>query len=492
LTNKAVVRLIGIFLITLGFSCLVTSLNVAQNVAVGYYSMARSFPMSIASPQEKISKALKEESTKAKPGEKIPVVVVLTGDTGAMAIAQQEIVLPSLQAVGFEMTMSITDVDNAVAGTIPADKVDDVAANPYVEKVLYDGKFFRITSDLPTVKLLKDSIPMIRAQEVWAEGYTGQGVVVIIIDSGVQNYHPWLMRNGKSLVIDEKVIVPNAHDYTHWHGTHCAGIIASQDLTYKGVAPGIDGFIDIVAFDWQGSARLSWILEALDYAYKKAKELKAQGKAVVSTNSWGAPPYDSDELNEVRKAALKLTEVCPVVFATGNSGPGSGTISCPGDADDGQNEVITVGAVDKNGNVAIFSSRGPDTWGVEHNEPDVSAPGVNVISSVPGGSRSASGTSMATPHVAGVVALMLSKNPTLTNRQCLEVLMNMAVDKGRAGFDYDYGAGIVDAKKAVDAISQASPIATMVPSDVVNIIAAILLLAGAVLIINPNLMVRGG
>ncbi|MCD6189469.1 MAG: S8 family serine peptidase, partial [Thermococcus sp.] len=282
--DRNIVKLIGVFLIVLGGSCLISSLNITKNVAIGYYSMVKSFPMSVASPQEKISKTLKEELSKAKPSEKIPVVVVLTGDTGAMAIAQQEMVLPSLQAVGFQMTMSITDVANALAGTVPADKVDELASNPYVEKVLYDGKLFKITSDVPTVKLLKDSVPMIHAPEVWAEGYTGQGVVVIIIDSGVQNNHPWLMRNGKSLVIDEKVIVPNAHDYTHWHGTHCAGIIASQDSNYRGVAPGIDGFVDIVAFDWQGSARLSWILEALDYAYKKAKELKAQGKAVVSTN----------------------------------------------------------------------------------------------------------------------------------------------------------------------------------------------------------------
>jgi len=489
--DRNVARALGIFLFFLGMAGLTYSLGVSESLMVSYYSTFGAFPMSVASPQEKISDTLEKELAKAKPGEKIPVVVVLTGDTGAIAMAQQEAVIPSLQAVGFELTLRIVNVENALAGTIPADKVYELAANPNVEKILYDGKFFKITKT-PNVKLLKESVPMINVPEVWKEGYTGKGVVVIIIDSGVQNNHPWLMRNGRSLVIDEKVIVPGASDYTHWHGTHCAGIIASQDLTYKGVAPGIDGFVDIVAFDWQGSAKLSWVLGALDYAYKKAKELKAQGKAVVSTNSWGAPPYDADEFNEIRRAALKLTEVCPVVFAAGNSGPSSGTIECPGDADDGQNEVITVGAVDKNGNVAIFSSRGPDTWGIEHNEPDVSAPGVDIVSSVPGGSRAASGTSMATPHVAGVIALMLDKNPRLTNDECLRILMQTAVDKGHSGFDSDYGAGIVDAKKAVDAVSQASPIAITVPSDVVNIIAAVLLLAGAVLIINPNLIVRGG
>jgi len=489
--DRSTVRALGVLLIFLGLSGLTYSLGVSESLMVGYYSVSKSFPLSVASPQEKISDTLEKELAKAKLGEKIPVVVVLTANPGAMAIAQQEAVLPALQAVGFEPTLSIVSIDNALAGTVPADKVYELAANPNVEKVLYDGKFFHIT-ETPNVKLLKEGVSMIKANEVWAEGYTGKGVVVIIIDSGVQNNHPWLMRDGRSLVVDEKVIVPGASDYTHWHGTHCAGIIASQDQTYRGVAPGIDGFVDIVAFDYNGGAQLSWILAALDYAYQKAVELKSKGKAVVSTNSWGAPPYDSPELNKVREATLKLAKVCPTVFAAGNIGPNSGTITCPGDADDGQNEVITVGAVDKSGNVAFFSSRGPDNWGADHAEPDVCAPGVNIVSSVPGGSRAASGTSMATPHVAGVIALMLDKNPRLTNDECLRILMQTAVDKGHSGFDYDYGAGIVDAKKAVDSVSPMMVKVTY-PTDVVNgILSAVCLLAGLALAVNPSLVVRGG
>jgi len=334
--------------------------------------------------------------------------------------------------------------------------------------------------------MLKDSVPMIRAPEVWAEGYTGQGVVVILIDSGIENNHPWLMRDGKSLVIKEIVIVPGAKDYTHPHGTHCAGIIASQNDTYKGVAPGIEGFIDILAFNHEGSAKLSWILKALDEAFREAERLKKDGYAVVCSNSWGGPPLNLPEFNKLRESALKLTEICPVVFAAGNAGPNSKTISCPADADNKVTEIITVGAVDKNGVIAKFSSRGPDVWGKEHNEPDIVAPGVDIISSIPPASyKSMSGTSMACPHVAGVIALMLSKNPTLSNNDCLRILMETAKDLGSSGFDYSYGAGLVDAKEAVSVASSPplpAPITQPITANLANISLALLAI-GVVLFI---------
>jgi len=483
------VRAVGVILVIAGAYFALVSFNVAEPVAAGFYSITKPFPMSIMSTQDKISDSLKDVLATASPEEKIPVVIVLTAPTGAMAIAQQQVVLQELQVLGFEQTYSIVHVSNALVGRVPAKSVEQIAANPYVRAVYYDRPIANITADVPSIKLLKDSVPMIGAPEAWKHGYTGQGVVLVIIDTGVQDNHPWLMRDGRSLVIKEIDIVPGAKDYTHWHGTHCAGIVASQDSTYKGVAPGIDGIVDILAFDWSGSAQLSWVLEALEEAYKVGKTMKTSGKAVVFTNSWGAPPFLIPEINEIRKAALKLTELGPVVFAAGNMGPDYETINAPGDADGNGVEVITVGAVDKNGVIAEFSSRGPDVYGSDHAEPDISAPGVDIVSSVPGGSRDASGTSMATPHVAGVVALMLSKNPRLTDMEALGILARTAIDKGDPGFDYAYGAGIVNAAAAVAYTPAASPLAPSVPAQTMQVASLLALFAGVVLTVNPRVVV---
>jgi len=486
--REEAVQAIGVVLIIFGAYFFLASFDVGEQLAVEVYSITKPFPMSVQSAQGKISDSLEEALRTAAPEEKVPVVIMLTAPSGAMAIAQQQVVLPELQTYGFELRGSVVYVSNALIGRIPAKSIDSVAANPYVRAIYYDMPIANITADVFSVNLLKESVPMIGAPEVWKQGYTGQGVVLVIIDSGVQNTHPWLMRNGKTLVIKEVDIVPGATDYTHWHGTHCAGIVASQDSTYRGVAPGIDGIIDILAFDWSGSASFSWVLKALDEAYKSAKEIKKFGKAVVFTNSWGTVPKDKKEINELRRAVLKLTELGPVVFAAGNSGPGSGTINAPGDADANGVEVITVGAVDKNGVIAEFSSRGPDKWGEDHAEPDISAPGVDIVSSVPGGKVRAKGTSMATPHVAGVIALMLSKNPNLTNMEALKILMETAVDKGPSGFDYAYGAGIVNAAKAVAHTPSAVPSTPSAPVQVTQIAALLALFVGVLLIANPRII----
>lgn len=438
------VRYLGVALILLGLIGVIANTNISSHIYTAYASVT-GFPASLKTPEQKISPTLMREIRTLSPDADVPVVLLLTAPEGESAMAQQAEVLPALYDIGFRITSRTYHVANTIAGVVKVGKIKELAENEYIDEILYDGKFAHILEEPVHIELLSQSVPQIGADKVWAMGYTGQGVTVIIIDTGVQNNHPWLMREGKSLVIKEYVTVPGAYDYTGSHGTHCAGIIASQNPKYKGVAPGIRGFVDIVALDSDGSARISWLLEALDKAYDAARVYKP----CVCTNSWDLPPWDIPETNVVRNAAMKLADLIPVVFAAGNNGPEPNTISCPADADKDGNEVITVGAVDKSNNIADFSSRGPDRWGNEHNEPDVVAPGVNIISSVPGGSKPASGTSMAAPHVAGAIALMLSKNPWLSNKDCLNILTETALDRGAPGFDYSYGYGVVQADKAV-------------------------------------------
>ncbi len=138
--------------------------------------------------------------------------------------------------------------------------------------------------------------------------------------------------------------------------------------------------------------------------------------------------------------------VIPVI-AAGNSGMSSYTIECPGD----EINSTTVGATDSSDTIADFSSRGPvDLNGQKYIKPDVSAPGVDIESTYPGGSYEvASGTSMATPHVSGTVALMLEKKPALKPSEIKQILESTAVGLGAAGKDADYGSGRINAYEAV-------------------------------------------
>jgi len=481
-------RLIGSILLFVGVLGLLYINGYFSGVtqSVVYYAMG--YPKSKLTAEEKISPMLKDVLKKVSPDKEVPVVVVLTGATGGLAIAQQEKVLPMLTMVGFKPTLSIVNVDNAISGRIVAKRVYDLAFNPYVEKVLYDGVVAKLFGD-PNGSLdygdLIWNLKMIHVDKAWDMGYDGRGVVVIVIDSGIKDDHPLLIRNGKSLVLED-VYIASSKDYTAIHGTHVAGIIAAQGIKtengyFRGVAYGIDGFIDIIAFNERGEATLSDVLKALDVAYNKAVELK---KPCVCTNSWGSYPINSDEINEIRKAAMKLTRVMPVVFAAGNFGPDRNSIAAPGDADDLNGEVITVGAVNMDGSIAEYSSRGPDRYGFDHNEPDVVAPGTMILSTIPSGMDKMSGTSMATPHVTGVIALMLSKNPYLTNGDCLDILTKSAKDLGSSGFDYDYGYGLVQADKAVELVEKPSYVVDRMA--VMNCLFVCSIVLGILMLVKPE------
>ena len=138
------------------------------------------------------------------------------------------------------------------------------------------------------------------------------------------------------------------------------------------------------------------------------------------------------------------------VIAAGNEGSGAATISSPGDVED----AITVGATSSSDGIAYFSSRGPAEWnGKTYIKPDVCAPGMGIKSCNyhSGTYTSKSGTSMATPHVTGTVALMAQANPNITTQQAKSLLEKTAVDLGTTGKDNTFGAGRIDVKKVMEA-----------------------------------------
>lgn len=249
----------------------------------------------------------------------------------------------------------------------------------------------------------------------------GAGVTVAVIDTGVDLTHPDLVDRlvtGKSFVSRTS----SAND-DNGHGTHCAGTIGATSNTIGviGVAPGVT-ILPVKVLDRNGSGTWSAVANGIRWAADKSANIGS-----LSLGGGASSTLADACTYAVGKGTM-------LVAASGNNG--SSTPSYPA----GYSNVVAVGATDSNDNIASFSNYGPHL--------DVSAPGVSVFSTYKGSSYATlSGTSMATPHAAGVCALIwaamnaASQVPTPANVQT--TLQNNAVDKGTAGFDNTFGWGIV-------------------------------------------------
>ncbi|MEV4809356.1 S8 family serine peptidase [Micromonospora avicenniae] len=260
------------------------------------------------------------------------------------------------------------------------------------------------------------NIRRIGADRVWTQlGVTGTGVVVGSSDSGVDGRHPALaegFRGGDDSWFDPWDGTRSPTD-SGGHGTHTLGSAVGRDGI--GVAPGAQ---------WVGCVNLARNLGSpahyLDCLQFMLAPFPAGGDPFTAgrperapdilTNSWGCPGIEGCDLGVLRPATAALDAAgIFVVAAAGNTGPWCGSVDDPPAP---YPDVLTVGAVDDRDRVAEFSSRGPAPGGAA--KPDVVAPGVGVRSAMPGGGYGTlDGTSMATPQVAGVVALMWSANPAL-------------------------------------------------------------------------------
>ena len=285
----------------------------------------------------------------------------------------------------------------------------------------------------------------VRAAEVWNElGIDGTGITVGVLDTGIDSEHDDLAGR----VIRNKDFVSSYEDDEandgHGHGTHCAGSIGGGATSGKaiGVAPKVN-FIGGKIFSDSGSTTREAIMNGMQWMTDPDGDPETDDFPRVVSNSWGGPlgTHWVEIMN-----TWHAMGIAPV-FAAGNSGPRPGTVGAPG----AYKEAITIGATDSQDRIARFSSRGPVTFqGETYIKPDVSAPGVDVYSAKNGGGyQKMSGTSMATPHVAGVVALMLQADPDLPVERIREILHETSVDLGDPGMDNVYGMGRVDAYEAV-------------------------------------------
>ncbi|MFE3630362.1 S8 family peptidase [Streptomyces goshikiensis] len=301
---------------------------------------------------------------------------------------------------------------------------------------------------------LDKSTRQIGADKAWAAGYDGAGVKIAVLDTGVDATHADLAGQ----VVAEQNFSTAADARDHFgHGTHVASIAAGTGArsagAFKGVAPGAK-LLNGKVLDDNGSGDDSGILAGMEWAV-------AQGADIVNL-SLGGP--DTAQVDPLEAAVGKLSADKGVLFAiaAGNSGRGGpGTVNSPGSAD----AALTVGAVDDADALADFSSTGPRT-GDGAVKPDVTAPGVDITAAAapgsvidretgqnPPGYLTISGTSMATPHVAGAAALLKQQHPAWKGAELKGALTASA--KGAAYTPFQQGTGRI----AVDAALRQSVVA---------------------------------
>ncbi len=282
------------------------------------------------------------------------------------------------------------------------------------------------------------TVPLTGALGPYAVGYTGAGVKVAVLDSGFDTDHPDLASN-VFLYEDFNSYGSNGVDDLNGHGTHTASTVAgsgiASDGKYVGMAPGAQLLVGKVLSD-TGSGTTSGILAGMQWAVDNGADIvnMSLGGSVTSCDG---PLVDMVE---------ELSDDALFVISAGNSFLRE-TIGSPGCSP----KALTVGAIDRAGNTAEFSSRGPSPDG-HSAKPDITSQGVSVIAAASGGKgdyayRANSGTSMSAPHVAGGAALVLQARPDLTPAQLKAVLTSSVADT-RAHV-LDQGAGPMDVNQAM-------------------------------------------
>ncbi|WP_410623361.1 S8 family serine peptidase [Amycolatopsis sp. cmx-8-4] len=305
----------------------------------------------------------------------------------------------------------------------------------------------RISLDRKVRASLDRSVPQIGAPEAWAAGYDGTGTTVAVLDTGYDPTHPDLAGRVKEAV--NFTTSPDTTDH-FGHGTHVASTIAGSGAAsggrLKGAAPGAKLLVGKVLDD-DGFGYESWVLAGMEWAAHS-------GAKAVNMSLGGGPTDGTDELSLGLEALSAQTGTLFVV-AGGNDGElGAYTIGSPGTAA----AALTVGAVGRDESLAPFSSRGP-RLGDNAVKPDITAPGVGIVAARAAGTAmgdvvddhytAASGTSMATPHVAGAVAILAQQHPDWPGSRLKDALASTSLASASQLSVFEQGGGRVDVARAV-------------------------------------------
>lgn len=335
------------------------------------------------------------------------------------------------------------------------------------EKAIEILKYERDMGPFPPVPEGTESgLRAINAPAMWQLGYTGYGLNALILDTGTSPHHPALRNNylGIYKPLSEVWTGTGSEPFDcDDHGTHVAGTVVGLDrLNNDTIGVAFNGL-------WTASPPIGCgfqstnlgVIETYEWSLNPDEDINTTDDIpAVINNSWGfVQPSSGEECNSLFSTTFEALEAAGIanVFAAGNEGPGEQTLRAPQNINVNLVNCFTVAAV-QGGNpqfpVAEFSSRGPSSCGGEGSlliKPEVAAPGVNVRSAVASGHYgNLSGTSMASPHVAGAVLLLREAFPDLTGEVILTALYFSCRDLGEPGEDNVYGMGMIDVKAAYD------------------------------------------
>jgi subtilisin family serine protease len=292
--------------------------------------------------------------------------------------------------------------------------------------------------------VLDRSTGQVGATDAWDAGFTGTGVDIAVLDTGIADTHPDLA--GKVTAVANFSDSPTAED-RFGHGTHVAAIAAGTGSASgganRGVAPGANLLSGKVLNDF-GSGLESWIISGMEWAV-------GQGAEVVNMSLGGSPTDGTDPLSVAVNRLSGRSRTLFVISAGNNSADYA--VGSPGAA----SAALTVGAVDRDDSLADFSSRGPRV-GDNALKPEITAPGVGIVAARAAGTElgtpldgdytAASGTSMAAPHVAGAAALLAQAHPGWDGAVLKDALVSTA-DPNPELAVYAQGGGRLDAARAV-------------------------------------------
>ena len=442
-------------------------------------------------PASKITPELLARLNAMQPGEVVTVIVTLRDQTNLSVLGlqnrpdRQQVVLQTVQARAHASQRAISAildvrrdqgqvarvvpfwVFNGLSVTATKDTILELAARDDVASLAPDEIDLQPAAPL-TAASAEPNLALINAPALWGLGYSGQGVVVANMDTGVDISHPELAarwRGGSNSWFDPYGQHPVTPVDISGHGTWTMGVMVAGDAsgTSVGVAPQAQ-WIAVKIFNDSGAGTATAIHQGFQWLLDPDQNPSTADAPQVVNNSWsyGGPGCRLDFQNDLR--TLRAAGILPV-FAAGNYGPGAATSVSPGNYP----EAFAVGGINNNNLIFSGSSRGPSACGEPATTyPELVAPAVSIKTTDRYGLyTTASGTSLSAPQVAGALALLLSAFPGLTADAQAAALLNSAVDLGAAGPDNSFGYGRLDVLGAYNWLAgggQIPPTATLVPS----------------------------
>ncbi|MFE0627553.1 S8 family serine peptidase [Streptomyces sp. NPDC058864] len=377
-----------------------------------------------------------------------PAALRRSGD--ALPGAQTRRDLPSVggAAVAADRSEAADAWAALTAGRTVSSGPDGAGSRRAAVETSFTGGIGKIWLDGRTKATLADTTAQIGAPQVWESGDTGAGVKVAVLDTGVDPEHPDL----KDRIVSTRSFVPDQDvPDGSGHGTHVASTVAgtgaASEGKEKGVAPGADLVVGKVLGN-RGEGQESWVIGGMEWA------ARTEHAKVVNMSLGSAEPSDGTDLMSRSLDALSAETGTLFVVAAGNSGRGATpyTIGSPAAAE----AALTVGAVGSSDELANFSSVGPRV-GDEGLKPDLTAPGVDVLAARSqyagegeGPYTTMSGTSMASPHVAGAAVLLAQRHPDWPAGRLKDALMSTSKATPHLTA-YQGGSGRVDVAAAVRA-----------------------------------------